>query len=375
MESAQTLLIIDDDAALAFGLAAALECDGRRIVVCREIESAQLVVERESVTDILTDVKLTGRFRFEGLDFVDFAKRHRPDARVVLMSGDSAEGLSVEAKKRGAVAFLSKPFDVADIERLLPIPPSGSGTSVVSVPTLSEIIRDGEIVPHFQPVVALGDGSIHGYESLARLRTPSMLASPDVLFSYAERKHQLLELETACIAAAVQHGRRFGQSSRLFVNIHPRCFDEASRIHDTLVEACRRWTVPLDAIVLEITEQGALSRGKRTLSAFDELRLDGIRFAFDDVGVAYSHLPLIEQVRPSYLKISQAFGTGFETDSVRTRLVQNIVSLARDFSCSVVLEGVESVQTADAARDLGIAYAQGYFFGRPCVADRYALAG
>src|SRR5258706_10040666 len=37
--------------------------------------------------------------------------------------------------------------------------------------------------------------------------------------------------------------------------------------------------------------------------SIDRLRGLGARFAFDDVGVAYSHLPLIERIRPSYLKI------------------------------------------------------------------------
>src|SRR4029077_13428181 len=40
----QTLLIVDDDPDLGFGLASALECDGRRIIVCRDLESAQTIL-------------------------------------------------------------------------------------------------------------------------------------------------------------------------------------------------------------------------------------------------------------------------------------------------------------------------------------------
>lgn len=71
--SAPVLLIVDDDPSIALGLTAALECDGRRILVCRDVESAELILEHEQVDDVMTDMKLTGSFRFEGLDFLEHA--------------------------------------------------------------------------------------------------------------------------------------------------------------------------------------------------------------------------------------------------------------------------------------------------------------
>ncbi|MEA2415319.1 MAG: hypothetical protein QOI58_1976, partial [Thermoanaerobaculia bacterium] len=87
----QTLLIVDDHPNVGLGLAVALERDGRRIIVCRDLESAQIILAEEPVTDIVTDVKLSGPFRFEGLDFITEVMRVAPSARVILMTGHSSD--------------------------------------------------------------------------------------------------------------------------------------------------------------------------------------------------------------------------------------------------------------------------------------------
>ena len=50
---------------------------------------------------------------------------------------------------------------------------------------------------------------------------------------------------------------------------------------------------------------------------------------------------MIDKVRPSFLKVSQDFGTGFETDPTKRKIVSNLHSLASDFGCELILEGVE----------------------------------
>ena len=44
MSATQTVLIIDDDPEVCAALTMALEADGRHLIVCRDIESAQIIV-------------------------------------------------------------------------------------------------------------------------------------------------------------------------------------------------------------------------------------------------------------------------------------------------------------------------------------------
>jgi EAL domain-containing protein (putative c-di-GMP-specific phosphodiesterase class I)/ActR/RegA family two-component response regulator len=371
-QESQLVLVVDDDPMITDGLAAGLEREGRTLITCNDIESAEMMVERFHPSHVVADIRLSGPFSFEGLDFVRYVGRHAPSTRVILMSGDTPEALQLEGSERGAVAFLKKPFEVHELDNILnliscsPLSMSSDEQRLIRVPLIDEIIRSSDLRPFFQPIVTLDAAdTLIGYESLARYRADSPLRNPDMLFTYAGKKNRVADLEFACISGALAAANSVSRSGLIFLNVHPAMFAIGRELADTLERYAILGDVSLERIVLEITEQGELPDSRTLFETFDYLRDIGVRFALDDVGVAYSHLPLIGKIRPSFLKISQHFGTGFERDPAKTKLVSNIVSLAQDFGCDVILEGIEERSTAKAAAALGIALGQGYLFGRP----------
>jgi EAL domain-containing protein (putative c-di-GMP-specific phosphodiesterase class I)/ActR/RegA family two-component response regulator len=374
----QLVLLIDDDVMITEGLSAGLEREGRTVITCNDLESAQLIVERLNPSHVVTDVRLSGPFGYEGLDFIRYAKRHAPGARVILMTGDAPETLQLEAAERGAVAFLRKPFDIRELDAILDLMECAASTSgatdaaVIRMPMLDEIVRDGALRPFFQPIVRLAPGYPHiGYEALARYRNNSLLRNPEVLFQYAARKDRVADLELACCAATLQSGAELARGAVLFLNIHPDVLSRGDALHDVLARECQRSGVPAERLVLEITEQATLPSSRSLMETIQQLRELGVRFAFDDVGVAYSHLPMLDQVRPSFLKVSQDFGTAFESDPTKMKIVRNLLSLARDFECDLIVEGIEHAATADAAELMGIKYGQGFYFHRPAEAETF----
>ncbi len=371
-QESQLILILDDDEMVTEGLAAGLEREGRTLITCNDVESAEMIVERMQPSHIVADIRISGPFGYEGLDFIRFAKQHTPESRIILITGDASEALQLEASERGAVGFLQKPFEVSELEATIDMLHCSALSArsgfdrIIRMTPLDAIVRSDALRPMFQPVVRVGaEPGVFGYESLARLRTDSPLRDPDVLFKYAARKHRVVELELACIAHSLHDGAALARKGLLFLNIHPDVFASGASFSDTMVSQAELAGIGLDRIVLEITEQGSLAHTPAVLKTIDDLRKHGIRFAFDDVGVAYSHLPLMDAVRPSFLKISQHFGTGFEKDPTRMKIVMNILSLAKDFDCDLILEGIEEESTATMAAHLGITLGQGYFFARP----------
>ena len=255
----------------------------------------------------------------------------------------------------------------AEVEKREPLLSDASGDevpSLVMVPTLDELIVSDDLRPRFQPIVLLADRSIHAVESLARYRAGAPFVRPDLLFEYATRRKDVARLEAACIETTMRAAVTFPESIRLFLNIHPAALDDIG-IAATLAASARQNGVDLARVVLEITEQQELRQTPSLFEAIEQLRNLGVRFAFDDVGVAYSHLPLIEKIRPAYLKISQLFGTQFESDPTKLKIIRNIVALGVEFDCDVIIEGIEDASSEIAARDLGIKFGQGYLFGRP----------
>ena len=379
VRESQLILLIDDDVMITEALAAGLEREGRTVITCNDVESAQLIVERLKPSHIVSDVRLTGPFGYEGLDFIRYAKRHCPDSRVILMTGDAPETLQFEAAERGAVAFLRKPFDIRELDAILDLMESAATTSgateagVIRMPLMDEIVKTGNALrPFFQPIVELAPGHEPlGYEALARYRNNTLLRNPEVLFQYAARKNRITDLELACCAASIRAGAYLARDAFLFLNIHPDVLGQGNRLCKLLASECDDADVAPQHLVLEITEQGTLPSDRSLLDTLEQLRDLGVRFAFDDVGVAYSHLPFLDQVRPSFLKISQHFGTAFESDVTKLKIVRNLLSLAKDFGCDLIVEGIEHPATVEAARQLGIKYGQGFHFQRPAEVESF----
>lgn len=369
----QLIVILDDDVNITGVLAEGLEREGRTVVTCNDLESAQVIVQRLKPSHVISDVRLSGPFGFEGLDFIRFVREHSPESRVVLMTGDAPDALQLEASERGAVGFLRKPFDIADLDHAIDLlrcsvlSSSAGAEPIIRMPLLDEIITNGSLKACFQAIVSLPDGEkSFGFESLARYEGNSILRDPVVLFQYALRKQRVEDLELACVSHSLRVGARLAEPGLLFLNIHPQVLSHGSRLRELLMRECEELHIPLDRIVLEITEQDSLHAGSHLFDNVGQLRDLGVRFAFDDMGIAYSHLPLIDKLRPAFLKISHQFGTLFEADSTKLKIVSNIHSLARDFGCELILEGIEDVSTAEMAARMGIKYGQGFLFGRPC---------
>jgi DNA-binding response OmpR family regulator len=115
----QIVLILDDDLVITEALALGLEREGRTVITCNDLGSAEVMVKRITPTHVVTDLQLSTPVKFEGLEFIRFARRHSPASRIILMTGDSLDAPELESSELGPVAFLQKPFELAELDSLL----------------------------------------------------------------------------------------------------------------------------------------------------------------------------------------------------------------------------------------------------------------
>ena len=370
----QTILLIDDDRQITGGLATALEADGRTIVVCADIESAEAALASLAITDVVSDVQFSGLFGFEGLHFADRMRSRCPAARLILMTGYWSDALRGAASSYGAQAMLTKPFDISELERALGHAPGDGGPfELIEVPTVDEILAGGRLETAFQPIVTMNSpgGEPFAFEALARIRGGWPLGGVLSLFEYAARRGRAADLNRAAIVSAIQSASALPRRSLLFINVDPPTFNDPNVATEILSTAERSGLSP-DRLVLEITERSALTADARCTETFATLRAAGVRVALDDHASAYSHMSTISMTQPSFFKISGAFATGFETDLNKQRVVRNVLALAQEFGCSTVIEGIETEATASAAARLGIELAQGYFYSKPRSASHWS---
>ena len=370
-DAPDVVLVLDRDRERATVSARAFAGPDRLVLIGSDAAVGTLVGQRVALSSLVTEVQIAGEFSYDGLDAVTEMRRNAPACRV-LVTGDSLPDPVVEeALRRGASDVLLRPLRSADIRRSFgPNCTLGEGV-ILHVPTVEEFIASEALSPAFQPIVDLtsADRAGIGFESLARYRETTLpFCDPCFMFEYARLRSRTAELDLACLQRTLMAARSLPRAAKVFINVHPRALADGDRFACTLMAAAHANDISLRRIVLEITEQEKLEATESTLAAVAFLRQTGVEFALDDVGISYSHLALIAHIRPRYLKISPEFGTGFETDPTRRKIIGNIQSLARDFECEVILEGVETGETSRAAEDIGARYAQGFHFARPAEA-------
>lgn len=369
------VLILDGDRDRATLAARAVAGPERLVLTGGDAVVGALVGRRLGLSSLVTEAQIAGPFTFDGLDAVSDVHRSAPSCRIVVTGERMPDDVAAEAVRRGAYGILPRPFGPDELRTRFGLADAQCDDGVVlHIPTVDEFVASDALLPAFQPIVDLADSECRGvgFESLARYRAEHLVfCDPAFMFEYARLCGRTAELDLACLRRTLSAARRLPSRGKIFINVHPRAVADGDRFARTLVEAASANDIPIDRVVLEITEQEKLEPTDTTLPALEELRAVGVQFALDDVGVSYSHLDLISRIRPAYLKISHEFGTDFEKDPSRKKIIRNIQSLARDFECEVILEGVESEATSRAAADIGARYAQGFFYARP--ADAGAL--
>lgn len=369
----QQVLLVDDDPLIAEALAMALEQRGRRTIVCSDPDAAEIYLASAEVTHVVSDVQFSGEFGFEGLQFLSTLRANRPDRPVILISGAASDRLAKNALERGATAVLRKPFEIEALEEFLRIDRVDGDAApyeIVRIPSMEEILASGALTIAYQPIVRIGGPAVttFGYEALTRVPGRWHAGGVPALFDYAERRSRLIELNIAAIGQALEEARSIPEHIALFINVDPLVFDR-EQLFRSITAASSRSGVAISRIVLEITERSAFPATDAARAMIERLRDAGVRFAFDDQGSGHSHLLSTELIRPSFIKLSASVGSGFETNQLRSRIVEHISALASGLNCQLILEGVETAETAAAAVDAGLPLAQGYYFGYPRAAS------
>jgi len=228
---------------------------------------------------------------------------------------------------------------------------------------VSAILRNLNVA--LQPLVNLTTEDVVGYEALAR--PAGALVAPAALFDAALAGGWMTDLDLT-VAGRAFESQQIGPGQRFFLNVHPAALESRG-----FAQRLRRVIRPM-RVVIEITEQGPITKPDIALANVEELRGAGALFALDDFGSGYAHMRWLAEIRPRFIKLAQSIVTDFECVPWRCSIVRNLHGFAKDTGCSVIAEGIETEATAEAARMMGIEFGQGYYFGRPAIMDTMPVA-
>jgi EAL domain-containing protein (putative c-di-GMP-specific phosphodiesterase class I) len=102
------------------------------------------------------------------------------------------------------------------------------------------------------------------------------------------------------------------------------------------------------------------------------LRSLGVRIAMDDFGTGYSSLSYLRSFPFDKIKIDRSFIKDLGEKDDCSAIVKAVASLGAALGMTTTAEGVETAEQLRQIRDQGCTEVQGYFFGRPCPAEKLA---
>lgn len=236
---------------------------------------------------------------------------------------------------------------------------------------LRQGLKNGDLTLHYQPVVSIRNGSLQGFEALARWKHPTLgMIPPSRFIPLAEETGLIVPLGEWALAESMrqlslwrdEHPEAHGLY--LAVNISSKQFRQPD-----LVDFIRRGLadnrIPPRNLKLEITESVIMRDAKNSADKLGKLKSLGVKLLVDDFGTGYSSLSYLQRFPIDGLKIDRSFISGEADPRENQEIVRTIIALARNLGLDVVAEGVETNEQLESLEALGCGSAQGYWFSRP----------
>jgi diguanylate cyclase (GGDEF)-like protein len=241
---------------------------------------------------------------------------------------------------------------------------------------LCRALERREFVLHYQLKTNLETGGISGVEALIRWVHPDRgLLLPAQFVPIAEDCGLIVPIGQWVLREACRQSRAWQAAGLppvpVAVNISAVEFrhkDFLAGVRTILAET----GLEPRYLELEVTESVLMQDVDATAAVLHALKAMGVLLAIDDFGTGYSSLTYLRQFPIDALKIDQSFVKKSTTDPDDAAIVSAVISLGRNLRQRVIAEGVETREQVAFLKTRSCDEGQGYYFGRPIVAEAFA---
>ena len=241
---------------------------------------------------------------------------------------------------------------------------------------LRRAIEGEELVLHYQPIFDLDNQGVWGVEALVRWQHPERgLVMPEEFIPLGEETGLIAPMGRWVLEEACRRTKEWQQSYPssaplgVIVNFsatqlrHPDCVR-------SIEEALTTSGLDTGSLILDVTESTFLDVFENDTLPLKRIEKLGVKIFIDDFGTGYSSLSYLKRLPASALKIDKSFVAGLGEDSEDTAIVRMVVDLAHTLGLESIAEGVENEEQVRLLGGMGCKYAQGYYWQRPCTAEK-----
>src|SRR5688572_26937699 len=108
-----TILVVDDELSIREFLQIMLKREKMLVDVASDGEEALKLMENNHYDLVISDIKMP---KVDGMELLSRVKAKDPHALMLMITAHGSTELAVEAMKKGAYDFLTKPFKIDDVK-------------------------------------------------------------------------------------------------------------------------------------------------------------------------------------------------------------------------------------------------------------------
>ena len=233
---------------------------------------------------------------------------------------------------------------------------------------LKDAFINRQFVLHYQPIVDLQSGAVHGKEALIRWQAgPDELLMPEDFIGLAEEVGLMVKLgewvlETACIQARLWQLE--DQPVRVAVNLSASEFkrpDLVGLVRDTL----RRAGLTPALLELEVAESIVMQDAVYARQVFGELADLGVMLSLGNFGTGFVSLGILNSLPLHAVKVDRSLIREHLHENRDKTILTAIFGLVNALHLTAVAEGLESIDQLALLHGFQCARAQGYAIARP----------
>jgi DNA-binding NtrC family response regulator len=262
-----TILLIDDEASIRRTLKEILEFEKYQVLEAPDGFSAIDIFKKSTIDIVLLDIKMP---KMDGLEVLDFLQEINPEIPVIMISGHGNIDTAVEAVKKGAFDFISKP---PDLNRLLITLRNAQERHSLVVETKSlkrKISRAGlqDIIGECPQIITVKETIQQIAPSEARvLITGPNGSGKELVAKWIHEGSQrnnasLIEVNCAAIPSELIESELFGHEKGSFTSAHKQKLGKFEQAHGgtLFLDEIGDMSLSAQAKVLRVLQENTLSR-------------------------------------------------------------------------------------------------------------------
>jgi len=227
---------------------------------------------------------------------------------------------------------------------------------------ISKALEDDKLLAYFQPVVECSTGKVVKYETLVRLEIDGEVYFPRDFLNTARYAGYLHKITCRMFEKACE---KFQDNDLMFsINITDQDLVEVKFV-EKLEQIRNRYDIDRERIVIELLEETSLSVNTLATRTLKELSSLGYKLSVDDFGTQCSNFAQLGNYDFETIKIDGKFIKDINTNEQSKIITESILFFTSKIGFKTVAEFVHSKEIYEIVKEMGVTYAQGYYFGEP----------